>query len=201
VNAMMFSIRRFRHYLKLSGSDGIYRRYFVTNSFDGVMTMLGIIIGAKLGGQLPNPRFVIGAGIGATLAMGISGLSGAYMTERAERMGRLRRLRRAMLSDLRSSVLAKASRAATLWAAIIDGLSPALAAAVPMAPFALAAVQLVSLADALLVSIAAIFVMLFLLGVFLGRVSRESVIIGGFRMLLVGVVTALILWGFALLGA
>ncbi len=99
--------------------------------------MLGIILGANASGPA-DPKLVIGAGFGASFAMGVSGLSGAYLAEEAERKKRLRRLRRAMLSDLRRSVHIKASSAASVWAALVDGFSPAIAAAVPMIPYVLA---------------------------------------------------------------
>jgi predicted membrane protein (TIGR00267 family) len=162
------------------------------NSYDGAMTMLGIILGAHAGG-LPDPRIVIGAGLGASFAMGVSGFSGAFETERAERMRRLHGLRRAMLTDLRRSFHLKAGMAASVWAAVVDGLSPALAAAVPMTPYALAFLGILSTQMALYVAVILILVLLFILGAFLGRISKANFIFGGLRMLLVGAVTAVIL--------
>lgn len=185
-------LRRFRHYLRLSGVASISRRYFVMNSYDGAMTMLGVILGAYASG-VSDPRFVIGAGLGASFAMGVSGLSGAFETERAERMRRLRGLRRAMLTDMRRSFHLKASLAASVWAAAVDGVSPALGASVPMVPYVLALVGVLSVQTALQVSVALILVLLFSLGAFLGRVSRGNVIFGGLRLLLVGGLTAIVL--------
>ena len=105
---MLAAIRRFRSYLRISGISSISRRYFVMNSFDGAMTMLGVVVGAH-SAQASDPRIVIGAGLGASVAMGVSEFSGAYLTERAERMRHLRRLKKAMLSDMPRSVHAKAS--------------------------------------------------------------------------------------------
>jgi predicted membrane protein (TIGR00267 family) len=192
---MLARIKRFREYLRLSGVAGISRRYFVLNSFDGAMTMLGIILGASATGHA-DPKFVIGAGLGASFAMGVSGFSGAYLTERAERKGRLRRLRRAMLSDLRSTVHAKASFAASIWAALIDGTSPAIAAAMPMIPYALTLFQIAPSWLAFPVSMLSILATLFVLGAFLGKISRENVLMAGLRMLAVGLVTAVIVWAF-----
>jgi len=190
---MLAWIRRFREYLRLSGVASISRRYFVMNSFDGAMTMLGVILGASATGPA-DPRFVIGAGLGASFAMGVSGFSGAYMTERAERKKRLRKLRRAMLFDLRSTVHAKASFAASIWAAVIDGTSPAIAAAIPMIPYALALFQIAPSWSAFPVSMVSIFATLFVLGAFLGKISKENVMAAGLRMLAVGVITGVIVW-------
>lgn len=188
---MLEVVRRFRSYLKISGVAGISRRYFVMNSFDGAMTMLGVIVGAHSTGA-SDPRIIIGAGVGATLAMGMSGFSGAYLTERAERLRRLKGLKRAMLSDMRRSVHAKAPHAASLWAAFVDGISPALAAAIPMTPYVLALLRVISLEQALLTSVALIMATLFGLGAFLGRISKENMLVSGLRMIIVGAATAFI---------
>lgn len=171
----------------------ISRRYFVMNAFDGAMTMLGVIMGSGLAGSV-HPKFVIGAGIGASFAMGVSGLAGAYLTERAERIGRFASLSRAMLSDLHNSIHAKASLAAAMWAAIIDGVSPALAAIVPMVPYVLAMSGIIRVQTALLLSLTSIFALLFSLGVFLARISKENLVLSGLRMLAVGIGTAFIVW-------
>jgi len=196
---LLSRIRRFREYLRIAGVAGISRRYFVINSFDGAMTMLGIIIGANASG-MADPRFVIGAGLGASFAMGISGLSGAYLAEQAERARRLRRLRRAMLSDLRRSVHVKASSIASVWAALVDGFSPAIAAALPMIPYALALFGVAPVAWALPASIVSILAILFIVGAFLGSISRENMVAAGLRMLAVGGATAAVLMVLSRLG-
>ena len=54
------------------------------NVFDGATTILGILVGAYVAG-VTNQFQVIGSSLGATIAMGLSGFAGAYMTEEAER--------------------------------------------------------------------------------------------------------------------
>lgn len=154
--------------------------------------MLGIILGANASGPA-DPKLVIGAGLGASFAMGVSGLSGAYLAEQAERRARLRGLKRAMLSDLRSSVHVKASSIASVWAALVDGFSPALAAAIPMIPYVLAMAGRLPAAGAFLASILSVLAILFTVGAFLGSVSRENMIVAGLRMLAVGIATAVFL--------
>jgi predicted membrane protein (TIGR00267 family) len=188
-----------REYLRIAGVAGISRRYFVINSFDGAMTILGIVLGASATGPA-DPKFVIGAGLGASFAMGVSGLSGAYLTERAERQRRLRGLRRAMLSDLRRSIHVRASSIASVWAALVDGFSPAIAAVLPMIPYVLALFEIIPAAYAFQASILLILAILFMLGAFLGKISRESILVGGLRMLAVGAGTATILMILASLG-
>jgi len=185
------TLRKFKSYLRVTGADSISRRYFVMNSFDGAMTMLGVIVGAWASGSV-NPRVIIGIGFGASLAMGISGFSGAYMTERAERKRRLDRLKRAMLTDLGKTMHGKASRFASVWTALVDAASPFMAAMISMLPFFLAAANLIPASTAAIVSVILIMGMLFSLGIFLGRISKENMLFSGARTLVAGILTAAI---------
>ena len=67
------------------------------------MISLGIVVGAYVAGD-PEPFFIISAGLSASLAMGLSGFGGAYVTEGAERRRELESLERSMLKNLESSV-------------------------------------------------------------------------------------------------
>jgi len=186
------TLRKFKSYLRVTGADSISRRYFVMNSFDGAMTMLGVIVGAWASGAV-NPRVIIGIGLGASLAMGVSGFSGAYMADRAERKRRLSRLKRAMLTDLGKTMHGKASRFASFWTALVDAISPFMAAVISMLPFFLASADLIPAGTAAVVSIVLIMGIIFSLGMFLGRISKESMLLSGARTLAAGILTALII--------
>ena len=104
------------------------------NGFDGSMTMLGIIVGAWVV-NVTQPEIVVTAGLGACLAMGISGISGAYMTERAERKRDLKELECAMITKLDDCVISDATRFVSIYAAIVDGGSPIITALISLSPF------------------------------------------------------------------
>ena len=89
---------RFRSYIRVAGASAIARRYFVMNAFDGALTILGVIVGAFMAREV-DPRVIMGAGVGASLAMGISGAWGAYMAERAERRRSLKELENQMFKN------------------------------------------------------------------------------------------------------
>ncbi|MBS7650385.1 MAG: VIT1/CCC1 transporter family protein [Candidatus Bathyarchaeia archaeon] len=188
-------VERIRFYLKIAGVTAIYRRYFVMNAFDGALTALGVVLGAWASGAI-QPRIIVGAGVGVSLAMGMSGFSGAYLAERAERLRRLRELERSLLRSLERSVHGRALRTAIIWAAAVDALSPALSSLTSISPFIAAEHGVVSVSEAAAASVIIIFAILFILGVFTGRVSREHAFISGLRMLIVGVLTAalILLW-------
>jgi predicted membrane protein (TIGR00267 family) len=186
-------IGQFRNYVRITEADEIARRYFVMNAFDGSLTMLGIILGTFLA-EVHDAKIVIGAGVGASLAMGMSGFFGTYMTERAERTRKLKKLERAMVTNLDETVWDNASSFVSLWTAMVDGLSPALAALVAVVPFVLSSIGLMDFYSALYASLVLIALTLFMLGAYLGRISEENIPINGLRMLLVGALTGFFVW-------
>ena len=151
----------------------IARRYFFKNSFDGSMTLLGIVVGSWIAG-VSSPWVIVAAGLGASLAMGVSGLFGAYMTERAERERSLKELEESMLTDLNDSIHGDASNFVSVFAALVDGLSPALTAVVSIFPFILSMMGLLVIRDAYVLSLTLTQVILFLLGLYLGKTAKAN---------------------------
>ena len=78
------AFKKIRLYLRVTKASGIARRYFVMNGFDGAMTTFGVVLGSWIAG-VARSEIIILAGLGACLAMGLSGFFGAYIAERAER--------------------------------------------------------------------------------------------------------------------
>ena len=151
--------------------------------------MLGVVIGAYVAGIL-EPAPIISAAIAGSIAMGTSGMSGAYMTEKAERTKKLKSLEKAMLTDLKNGLHDKSHRFATVFAALVDGLSPALAAMLVVSPFFVVSYGLISPETAFYACIAITLSVLFILGIYLAKISDERMIRYGFQMLAVGVLTA-----------
>lgn len=180
---------KFKQYSKISDLGEISRRYFVMNAFDGALTMLGVVIGAYIS-NIRSPSPIISAGIAGSLAMAISGISGAYMTERAERLKKLKSLEKAMLKELRNSIHYKSHRFAMFVTSLTDGLSPFLSAMIVISPFFLLHFGLLSWNIAFYLSIALTLILLFSMGVYLAKVSEESMIVYGLQMLCVGMLTA-----------
>ena len=169
----------------------IARRYFVKNGFDGSMTMLGIIVGAWVV-NVTQTEIIVTAGLGACLAMGISGLSGAYMTERAERKRDLKNLEEAMITKLNDSVITDATKFVSFYAAIVDGGSPILTALVSLSPFFLVLCGLLVIENAYLLSLAVTLITLFMLGLYLGKIAKENALVYGIQTLIAGVATVAI---------
>ena len=51
------------------------------NAFDGVLTILGVLVGGYFG-HVRDAGAVVTLGLAASFAMGVSGFYGAYMTEK-----------------------------------------------------------------------------------------------------------------------
>ncbi|MCD6468123.1 MAG: VIT1/CCC1 transporter family protein [Thermoplasmata archaeon] len=182
---------RFKRYAEISNVGEISRRYFVMNAFDGALTMLGVVIGTYLA-NIKSPLSIISAGVAGSLAMGVSGISGAYMTEKAERLKQLKTLEKAMLKDLKNSVQYRSYRFAVVIAALIDGLSPALASVCVISPFFLVHLGFLAFDTAFLISMAITLIVLFSLGVYLAKISEENMVLYGLQMLMVGIITAVL---------
>lgn len=182
-------IARYREYLETSKANEIARRLFVMNAFDGALTIMGVVIGAHFSG-VADPHIVITACIAGSLAMGISGISGAYLAERAERKRDLKKLEMAMLQNMNGTHYARATEFASIIVAVVDGISPALSAAILVTPYFF--VPGISMSWAFILSLGLALVILFTLGVFLARISDERPIISGIQMIMVGIVTIII---------
>lgn len=184
--------QRLRLYVKVTDMEGIARRYFFKNGFDGSMTMLGIVVGSWIAG-VQNPGFIVAAGLSACLAMGVSGLFGAYMTEKAERERSLKTLEESMLTDMNDTIHGDASNFVSVYAAIIDGASPALTAVFSLIPFFLSLTGVLAIREAYRISLTLTMILLFSLGLYLGRIAKESVrmrLVYGVGMATAGLIVA-----------
>jgi len=178
-------------YLRVTKAQMILRRYFAMNAFDGSMTSLGVVIGAYIT-NIVDPMAVIGVIMVSGIAMAVSGFSGTYMTESAERSRSLNELEEAMLTNLDDTIYGEASRFVPIFAAFVDGSAPFLASIPAVIPFYLSYIGILPGGIAFVASIAASLLTLFLLGVFLGRVSDGNVFYSGVKMVIAGIAVALL---------
>ena len=188
-NLLKSSVSRVFRY---SGAKEYSRRYAVMNAFDGVVTILGIVLGSTLlGGS--DPRSIVAAGVGALIAMGISGASGTYMAEKAEQERRLREIEDAMLVKLEGSVIAKAREWAAVISAAVDAGAAVSAGFLSLAPYFLALLNLISADQAFILSLTLSLGLLFSLGLFLGKIARRNIIVSGLKSLAIGCITILLI--------
>ncbi len=179
------------HYHEVAEVGAIMRRYFVINAFDGVLTTLGVLAGGYLAG-VDKARAVVSVILTTAVGIGVAGFYGSYLVERAERDRSMRELEESTLSSLQDTDISSASTYATVVIAFVDGISPLLAAVIAMVPFFFT--NVISVHAAYFLSGAIAFVELFLLGLFLGRVSRERLLYSGVKLVAAGLVALGLSW-------
>jgi predicted membrane protein (TIGR00267 family) len=183
-------LHELREYNDIANIGEIARRYFAMNAFDGVLTIIGVLMGNYVA-HVRDAKVVIVTGFSTCMAMGISGLWGAYLTESAERKRDLDDLENHTLTDLSNTKIGRASRVAVIVVALVDGLAPFLAALVVLLPFFFSGL-LADVVFSYYASLGMALVVLFAVGAFLGKVSKQNLIISGLKMIGAGLVSILL---------
>ena len=189
----MFSLRfdRLALLLKVTRSGKLVRRYFVLNGFDGALTLLGMNVGFRLQGGVELP-VALSACLGAAVALAMSGLTSAYLSESAERLRELKELESAMVQDLGESLVGEAMRVTAWVIALTNGLAPLALALLTMSPLWLAHAGVPLPVDPHTAAVAVGFAAIFVLGVFLGNVAGQNWLWTGVRAALVAAVTVVV---------
>ena len=174
--------------LEISGSQEIMRRYFVVNGFDGALTLLGLLMGFHVSGRA-EVSLVITSCLATALALGMSGISSAYISEAAERRSSLARLENAMIADLEESHHARAAVLVPWLVALVNGLAPLFFGLLIITPLWLAKSGVLQLQQPLYAAMLVALAIIFLLGVFLGRIGNRFWLLSGLQALAVAAVT------------
>lgn len=174
-----------------SFKDDIVRRVFIKNTFDGVITILGILI-AFYFAQVFDSSIIIISCLGSGIAMGVSGIFGAYLTERTERELKVKKLEKHLLKSLKGTKISKTSRESSIIVALFDGLSPVIATLLILVPFFLN--SLITTQTAYYISFIECIVLIVFLGVLIGVFGKEKILISVMKMLAAGVTLTIILY-------
>ncbi|MHA1914709.1 MAG: VIT1/CCC1 transporter family protein [Promethearchaeota archaeon] len=223
-------LEKIKVYSKITNLWSIARRYFVNNFYDGMLTILGILLGffvliVKEGQPSVLSSFVILTGLGSSISMFISGLTGSYLSERAEQkkikeeldkamlvreveeedVGNVEEIEKAMLIKIdnngmkvkgrkkkrkkNKTIQDKAESFASIVVAIVNGLSPFSGGIVALIPFFYVPEATLY---TFLSSFFIILICIILLGVFLGVVSKESILKNILQMVVAFLLTLVI---------
>ena len=183
-------------FIRITRSQQIARRYFIVNGFDGTLTMLGLLTGFYVSGQVVLP-VAISVCLGAAIALGMSGLTSAYISEAAERKHELKNLEQAMIADLGESAYGKATRFMPFYIALINGLAPFLIALIIITPLVIGNLHPQILPKPLETAALLAFLITFLLGIFLGRISGHFWLWSGIRTLIIAIITSAMIYVFS----
>ncbi len=178
---------------RISDAKSIARRLFVTNSFDCLMTSLGVILGGYIGG-IDSPKAFIGTVLGGSLTMGVfSGFLGAFFSERAERKRELKRMEFQVQRDLSKSIYGKASRIIPVYVALWSAAGIFMFPVITITPFILSSMGILSVTSSVVASIAIINILIFTLGCYLGKISGEGILRNGVIMLTISLAATVML--------
>jgi len=154
--------------------------------------MLGLIMGFYTIGNVPT-HTAISACLGAAIALCISGLTSAYISESEERKKELLELESALVTDLGDTEYGKASQWVPIWIALVNGFAPLLISLFIISPLWLDQFGVPLPLPPLESAIASALLAIFLLGIFLGKVSGSSWLWAGLRALSIGAITCLVI--------
>ena len=191
-------LKKLKHYENITGMSKLARRYFVMNTFDGTLTIFGILLGSFLAG-LVDAHVIITLGLGAGAAIFVSGIWGTYLSESAERAKSRKDLERMMLKSLKETEISRAEHFASLYVSFVNGVSPLVAILIILSPFFLSLHLGMEIQSAYFISFALFLLIFVLLGVFLGRLSKKNLFHSAAKTLLVGLACALLIYGISML--
>jgi len=166
------------------------QRYLFRGLIDGSLSTLGVVIGA----QGASVGIIIAAGIGGGIANGLSNILGAFTAEKSEAERKLAEIQKAMVvyPQLRKTELYRNMLKSTIMSGIMDGVATMIGSVVPVIPFILSLFIGISKMNALILAIIFTILLLFTIGSYIGKLSRENLILAGTKMAVAGIATALI---------
>ncbi|MFX1317072.1 MAG: VIT1/CCC1 transporter family protein [Promethearchaeota archaeon] len=211
-------LKNWRKYSEMSDLGVIARRKFFNNCFDGALTCAGIVSGffimflSEPARNLPNT--IIITGFATAIAIGISGLWGAFLSEEAERKKKVVDMKKdmAMLDDeeveiieqaekiinkmekskikkKKLTLLEKAEHFATIVASLVDGGAPVLGSSLPLIPFFFGnELTFIHFIGSYIILVG----LLIYLGIFLGKISGGGRIRYAIHLVTAGVVTLIV---------
>ena len=182
-NSFLTYIELIKAYNRIANITTIVRRYFAINGFDGVITSIGILVGNFIIGN-KEYRNVIITGFAIIISLGVSGVWSAYNSETAERKRELDVLEESTLHNLDKTIISRAQKFAALVLAFANGLSPVVTAFIPLTPFLFGKYIPINISYYSGFTLA--FLILFGIGIFLGKISRSNLLISGIKMLIAG---------------
>lgn len=187
---------RLKIYWRITELGSLTRRYIVIGAFDGALTIVAIVLAALaaavlLGAVMTLDQVIIlvRASLSAGMGLAISSGWGAYEAERVERKKEIQHLEQHMQRPMGGCMVESAVKFATGWASFIHGISPLPAAILPLIPLILFPADFIMAAT---ISVIVTMIFLFFLGVWMGRIAKTNMIFGGLRMVIIGLITALI---------
>jgi predicted membrane protein (TIGR00267 family) len=179
------------------------KRYLIRGFIDGVLSSLGVVIGAStaIGATVGSNNttaasaIIIAAGIGGGVANGLSNILGASVGEKLVKEIELSEIEKAMLKrggELRGTVVDEKLNEKLWFSAIYDGVATFIGSVIPVLPFIIGSLFLITDMISLYISIVLSLALFFILGIYIGKIAKEHIILSGLKLVAFGVVTVII---------
>jgi predicted membrane protein (TIGR00267 family) len=177
-----------QEYLKMS-------RYVALGTLDGILAVMGVTLaasGVASAGSLPIPNYVIGlTGLSGGIALALSNAFGSFIGERAEEARNLRELEQKMVIDegaLDDTLIHRQAKKRVYMSMFVHGFSSFIGSFVPVLPFIIIPNRI----TATITTITLCFIALVILGIYLGKVSRESLLKTSIEIVLIGILIGVV---------
>lgn len=174
-------MRNLRKIFRRDDVSPVIRRFFINTLFDSTFMLVGIIVGASFATEA-NLRVIIVTMVTTSLALGISTGVSVFEAESLEQERKISELERALFRGLSGTKIEKSSKSIIMLAALINFLTPPFSCAVTISPFVLAALNIVEVDVASWISVTLAFSILFIAGIYMGRLGKKNPWIKGLRM-------------------
>ena len=183
------NIKKFiEEYFKMS-------RYVALGTMDGILAVMGVTLtasGVAAVGGAEIGNFVIAlTGLSGGIALAMSNAFGSFIGERAEEARTLRELEDKMMlneGELDDTLIHQQAKRRVYMSMFTHGFSSFIGSFVPVMPFLLIADRI----TALVTTLVACFIALTALGIYLGRVSRESLLKTSVEIVIIGIIISVI---------
>jgi predicted membrane protein (TIGR00267 family) len=153
-------------------------RYIILGSVDGILAILGVVIGASVSN---DPSFVISAAFGGAIALGLTNGVGSYLAEGAVEYGKLSKLEKPLLRSLENTKIEEQTKKKIKTDSITHGGASFIGSLIPIMPFVL--LESHQLEVAIVLSISALAI----LGVYSGRIANQNILLHSIRMVGLGI--------------
>lgn len=154
-------------------------RYVILGTIDGILAVLGIIIG--LSSATKDGGIIVKAALGGGIALCLTNGIGSYLAETAVEYGKISSVEKAILQDLSDTKIEKMAKRNIIIDSIVHGGSSFVGSLIPMAPFVFGYTGI-----SLYVSIGLSLIALSALGMFSGKISGQGYLKSVVRMVFLG---------------
>lgn len=170
-------------------------RYIALGTLDGILAVMGVTLaasGVAGAGGVDIPNYIIGlTGLSGGIALSMSNAFGSFIGERAEEVRNIRELEQKMMLDegkLDDTLIHKQAKRRIYMSMFTHGFSSFIGSFVPVLPF----IFIASRSMATMTTVIFCFIALVILGIYLGRVSRENLFKTSVEIVLIGILISVV---------